>query len=685
MTKRTKKAVIGIDIMNRNAITSLAMLYALWKTKKQDLLGLIRPFILYAVGTTTAQGKMIDINNVCKCMEKDFGYQSFQPVVVTRVLSREISLPQGETTAAIKKKDKAYFLVASLSTFIDQFEEKRTGCKSHADAVTNALAVFLNQNHVKNRTNYTQVEAEKILLSFFEKQGSAIVKSPEDLRQVVSRNNEIEYFVAKFILNENDKKSVLMDYTVELVKGYFITTALYLQAENPNITTSSFKDVTFFLDTRLLLSFLGYKTKEENISVQEMIHSLKRNGAKLACFDYNIEEVRSILEAYKRSTTGKTKNSTLITLEYFDENGRSYTHVDSAQRLFEQRLIQGEIQTVSPNKKLEEEGISLQALGILDDEKIKEILLKAKPSYNTLTLSDDLIAINTVSRIRQGKRLPYIERCKAVFVTSNTLLVSAVKSYHKENSFDPGFPVAITDEELCVIAWLKDFEQSNKLPQMRLLENVLAAITPSKDLMDEYFNLVDHLEQQGDLSGDEAAFMRVDMFCRNELMDLTKGNKENVNSQTILDIRNKLQKDNIESGYKQGEADATKRFEQRIKDKKNKACQQAERDVNKEYTPKEEKIKMAVKFIVLAICVSFIGATIYLFVSQKLNYIMRIMTFIVTVVTTVQGVCTLTKEDNWLIVFALRRLEQKKLKEIDMRKEKYMRLIDSESEEEIDK
>lgn len=299
-----------------------------------------------------------------------------------------------------------------------------------------------------------------------------------------------------------------------------------------------------------------------------------------------------------------------------------------------------------------------------------------------LTLADDLTAINTVSRIRQGKRLPYIERCKAVFVTSNTLLVSAVKSYHKENSFDPGFPVAITDEELCVIAWLKDFEQSNKLPQMRLLENVLAAITPSKDLMDEYFNLVDHLERQGNLSVDEAALMRVDMFCRSELMELTKGNKENMNSQTILTIRDKLQKDNIESGYKMGEVAATKKFEQRIKDKKNQLCQQAEIEVNEEYARKEKKVKNIIKFSVLAVAISFIVASVYLFMSEKSSCIMRIMTLIVSLVTTSQGVSTLIKEDNWLIRFTLRQLEQKKREEIDAQKEKYMKLIDCEFEKE---
>lgn len=37
--------------MKKNAIISLAMLYALWQTKRSDLLDLIRPFVLYARGS----------------------------------------------------------------------------------------------------------------------------------------------------------------------------------------------------------------------------------------------------------------------------------------------------------------------------------------------------------------------------------------------------------------------------------------------------------------------------------------------------------------------------------------------------------------------------------------------------------------------------------------------------------
>lgn len=68
-----KNSGMRIDIMNRNTIISLAMLYALWQSNRQDLLDLIRPFVMYAVGNTTKVNSEIDIAHICDYMEDEFG------------------------------------------------------------------------------------------------------------------------------------------------------------------------------------------------------------------------------------------------------------------------------------------------------------------------------------------------------------------------------------------------------------------------------------------------------------------------------------------------------------------------------------------------------------------------------------------------------------------------------------
>ena len=185
--------------MNRNAIISLAMLYALWQTNRQDLLDLIRPFVLYAVGNTTKVGAEIDILSICKYMEEEFGYRSIQIAVINRILARESSSKTTNAQRIIEKKNKRYVLVRSLSEKNEKFYANRLVCKEHSDAVTSSLTDFLNECRACKRVDYAQEEVERFLLSFFERQGGSIVLSVDDLRQMKAESNEMDYFIARFI------------------------------------------------------------------------------------------------------------------------------------------------------------------------------------------------------------------------------------------------------------------------------------------------------------------------------------------------------------------------------------------------------------------------------------------------------------------------------------------------------
>ncbi len=672
---RKKRQGMWLDFMNRNTIISLAMLYALWESKRQDLLDLIRPFVLFSVGNTTKAGDRIDPTSVGKYMEDEFGYRSFQVEVVNKILSRETSSNIPKEKRKIERRNNAYYLIGSLSEHIDAFSAKRTICKTHSDAVTSALSAYFNECCVNNRNNYTQAESEAYLLSFFESQGSAILLSVDDLRQIMSKNNEVEYFIGKFILAEKDKSSVLMDYMVELVKGYFVTTALYLQAENNDVTRASFTDVTFFLDTRILLGFLGYKTEQENSSVQEMVKSLQRHGAKLACFTYNEDEVYNILEAYKQALIKGSRKS-YYTLEYFDAQEYSSSLVDIAQRQFKDKLKESDISSFTPKQVLSDAGIGTSCQGLLDDSAIQTLLLKINPDYKLSSLPDDLAAINTVSRIRRGERLPNIEKCKAVFATTNTTLVFATRQYMKQYSLDYGFPLIISGSDLCVLAWLKDFEQDNNLPQMRLLENVLAAITPNIDLMDTYFSILNNMEEMGSISSDEVALLRVDLFARNELMELTRGEKERLTPAVIDAIREKMKKESFSAGVERGKAEAEEKYKKQQADRRNSLCKKAEEEIEEDYKKIEKRIVNLVRFVSVAVAVLFIGASVISLISQWSSPVV-IALILVAVVTTYQGTKPFFSKDNWIIRKTMQKLQKDKLKAIDQRKAQYLAILDN--------
>lgn len=675
-----KKIKTRIDIMNRNTIISLSMLYALWQTERKDLLDLIRPFVLYAVGKTTSVGSIINETDVCKAMEQEFGYRTFQPAVIHRILSRETSSSIDITRRKIKKRRGHFYLINSLSEHEENFTSRRTQCKAHTDAVTRALTEYLNNQNVHGRSDYSQEESERMLLSFFEQYGNSVILSVEDLRQIRSKDHEIFYYIGRFILNENEKNTVLLDYIVELVRGYFVTMALYLQADNPNVTHASFSDVVFFLDTRILLGYLGYKTEEENRSVQEMVRCVQCAGAKLACFSYNVEEVKSILQAYKQSILYEDGRPSTITLEYFDEHRRSYSLVDVEQRLFEKKLEIGGIECLSTTDALSKFGVISDISGNMDCDQLTSTVLSLKPSYNTTNLPDDIEAINTASRIRKGKNYPYIEKCKAVFVTTNTILILATKEYHKNNSCDIGFPLVISSEDLCVMAWIKEFEQDSRIPKMRLLENVVAVTTPTRELMDAYFYNLDSLEKQGVISADEASLLRVDFFARKEMMERTRGNKENLGKDVIEEIRNKLRAESHNAGFAEGRLAAEKAIREKNRENRNVVCKRAEDEVEEEYRQKENKLIRIARYLSYLLAIVFVLASV-VSMCQQWETSTKVILLLITAITTVQAVLPFFKRDMWIFKIIKKSVNAKKLIEIDARKEKYLSLLAADEED----
>lgn len=691
------------DIMNGNAISSLAMVYALWQTSNHDLLDLIRPFVVYAVGNTTNKGDEISAERIAHFMETEFGYKFFQVEVVKRILNREIANKQ------IEKRNNRFYLIGSYQQQVDDFNLKRTSCKSHSDRVTHDLAEYLNNQTVKGRNNYSQKDAEALLLSFFERQGKSVVLSVEDFQSILYKNNEIDYHIGHFILKAKEDNSILMDYLVELATGYFVTTAFYLQAENQNVTTASFKNITFFLDTRLLLGLLGYKAKEENDSIQETITCLAKHGAKIACFEYNANEVQNILSAYKYSAV---KNSTpsAYTLEHFDELRVASSVIDYEQRRFRERLISIGLEIKSFSDVLSDIAQN-DYRGTMDETLLRDNILSIRPSYN-LYNDDDIRAIESVSRIRRGEKLPDIEKCKAVFVTANSVLVAATKKYLTEEQIDVGFPLVITAGDLSVIAWLKQFGQNSQLPKMRLLENVLAAITPDQELLRYYYELLDTMKDNGLIKPDEVYLLQIDLFARKELMRRTQGDKDRITESVINDIRETLRKESYEQGvydaqieasnkfnvmrealrkesYEQGVYDAQKAAALEAKEKeqqllrekqfqRNAVCKRAEDEVKEDYQRKLTKSLIWYRIICCIMAATFVGSSIVNACIQP-NTFAIIITAIGGIFSLGLGLFPFFKKDTFVTKWLKKRNYSHMLLAIDEKKKEYLEIIDGDS------
>ena len=155
----------------------------------------------------------------------------------------------------------------------------------------------------------------------------------------------ITYYIAKFILNEYNNNSELFHFINNIITGFMIARVIYIQPELDY--KSKFYNVDAYLDTGLLLSILGFKTKEENCNAQNLIKLLKSSGVKLKCFSQNHGEVLNILNAYLNNINSPEKRHGQ-TLEYFDETNATSTEIGFAIERLGISLKRHDIEVANP-------------------------------------------------------------------------------------------------------------------------------------------------------------------------------------------------------------------------------------------------------------------------------------------------------------------------------------------------
>lgn len=209
------------------AMISAAMLEAIWSSRHKDMIDLITPFILYAVAKQTSPGEQIDTKAVQKYVQENNGYPDLPESIIKAALSRN-------PRSAIKKENKKFVLAKLLDNEICQMEKRKQECTEHIACIGNRLSQYLT-DHCKSKAPVSQEDAISRLHSFFARYGLEV--GTENLAGVIIKPKEYEsdYYIARFIFTCKDEKDPLYQSIIDLVKGYFLRLAIYVQPENGNI------------------------------------------------------------------------------------------------------------------------------------------------------------------------------------------------------------------------------------------------------------------------------------------------------------------------------------------------------------------------------------------------------------------------------------------------------------------
>lgn len=582
--------------MNNKMLISTAMLNAYWEREKKDTLDLLIPFIKYSIAKTTTVGSVIDIPKMSQHFKEEFGYDTIPANVITLILNR--------LTPSILTKNKGeYRLETSLDDAMNNFEKGHAQFVEHCSKVAITLKDFLNEKAL--RYKYNEEQALQELIAFFATNGLCVIKDTALLEMLKKKDDAIKYEIAQFILRENDKKSEVFNYIVDIVKGFFVSTVISLQPQNATVSQSKFKGLKCYIDTRVIIDALGLRLPEAKVAAQELISMLREKGADLYCFEHNYQEIEDIIAAYKHDLKYPHHSHPYQTLESWDAQEYTVTDVERYQTILKD--------------KIRALGINVVAKPFIEDISKypfnhSEIaaFIKEHMNYNKKeALEIDIDSIASVLLLKEGNTASEIEKSGAIFVTSNIHLANVVNIFLKvQNICDPetqAMPI-ITDMDLSSILWLKCYATHKDYPVQRLIEHAMIALEPSHSMLKTFFDIVDRIQAEGGITEDEAAIIRSDAFCRKELSSVARGDVDNITDQTVYDIKDSLKKRYIGDADEKSELNYQKY--QQEKEKKRTIIINALKQV-KEY--REKSYNKIYKFlfrlsclIVIAVACSFI-------------------------------------------------------------------------------
>jgi len=502
--------------MNKT-IVSLAMLKALWEERHQSYLDNFN--VLICDGFRRFTSDIVSSPEVRNRLEDDFGLRL--PLKIIEVL-----LKRATKTGFLRQEQGVYLINRERVDAID-FEDRRNKFLRDLEDITDKLITYAqNQFDVQLSTT----DAETVLLDYIDRNSLLLAKlrTQSSYLPVPRKVTKSEHYIfASFINYLVDNDPPRLNAFFDAVDGSMLAGAIFFN--NIDSTKSKFKNTAVYLDTKFLLCALGYGGESLREAYRELLDLLLADGAKLRCFEHTFDEVAAVLRATARNLrAGMTYSGFGQTYVYFQT--KKYSESDIL--LFVARLPSDldalKVETVK--KPRFEEHLNV-------DEKKLQQLLETRVYYpNPQALYRDIASLAAIFRLRNGESPKTIEKCIAIFVTSNFPLVEAATEFIKDEEDMAGAPLAISSADLINLLWVKNPIASPTLPRKRVIADCYAAVQPDERFRRRYVQEIDNLEKRGGVREEDVYLLRRSIEALCIAMEQTVGDEEAFTNGTVSEV-----------------------------------------------------------------------------------------------------------------------------------------------------
>ena len=155
--------------------------------------------------------------------------------IIEQVLSRNPRFFQ--------KNGDRIILLESLDNYVQELDNRRIECDDKIKVLGKQIADYLSL-HMRDHKEYSQKEGAEYLQQFLSRHGAYLGadKLEEHLEEI--KEIEIDYHIAKYIFEKKDSNDSEYKYVIELVKGYFLKAAIYLQGANGELLGKTYHNVS---------------------------------------------------------------------------------------------------------------------------------------------------------------------------------------------------------------------------------------------------------------------------------------------------------------------------------------------------------------------------------------------------------------------------------------------------------
>ena len=546
---------------NQNLLTGAVMLETMWKTRNKDLIDLISPFVFYAVSKECAPYEMIDQHRVLEIVKKEFGYVDMPISIIEKVLRRNPTF--------FKRKSGQYQLYKNLDATVQEITRRRDDCEHKIRVIGEQLAAYF-ETHLKSKRKYTVEESITELHRFFSKHGIYLGINRLEERVSGLKGREADYYIAQYLYEKRDSQAIEYEYVIELVKGYFLQSAIYLQSQNGNLLSTTYKDVDFYYDTPFLLCLLGFKTDEDEQGAKALHQALREQKGNFYYFPQTQHEVEGILNAYEHNIG----RFSFITLEGLDAKRCTVEDVQRVKRTWQSRAeseFKTQIRRLQETIKGDAPSSESDAFneGALRDELNKHIKWRKSDTMNA-----DLESIIGIYKIRGGEQSEEIEHCRAVFVTTNAKLAGVANEYYKKSGGEHTFPLLITDSELAALTWVKNGAVGN-LPETQLLRNAYMATQPTPEMLEKFGQVLERMQGEGKMTEEVAIAIKSSAYTNKEILFASFEGEDGINEDVALKIENALREKFSNEAREDERYKAAQQQKEEEHNRKERAVQQA--------------------------------------------------------------------------------------------------------------